>query len=160
MPKKNQIILGKPVVTQLPDPAGGVKMQTFIPWRLIKQTVKKEIITPLDAPGSFRMEAMMERQERKAAEESPLVRALGLVYFWMGLLDSGRFKNLTEIAQTEGLDKAQVSRTFRLTRLAPDIVADVLAERRNGLTLDGLMRRGVPRDWLEQRKMMVRNDLL
>ena len=30
MPKKNQIILGKSVVTQLPDPAGGVKMLTFI----------------------------------------------------------------------------------------------------------------------------------
>ena len=72
MPKKNQIILGKPVVTQLPDPAGGVKMQTFIPWRLVKRTVKKEIITPLDAPESFRMEAVMERQERKAAEECAL----------------------------------------------------------------------------------------
>ncbi len=47
------------------------------------------------------------------------------------------------------------SRMMRLTQLAPDIVADVLAGRRNGLTLDALMRRGVPRDWLEQREMMV-----
>ncbi|MEI6414538.1 MAG: hypothetical protein WCP34_09790 [Pseudomonadota bacterium] len=118
MPRKNQIVLGKPVLTHLPDPAGGVKMQTFIPWRLIKRTVRKEIITPLDAPESFRMEAVMERQERKSAEDSPLVRALGLAYFWMGLLESGRFKTLREIAEAEGLDKGQVSRTFRLTRLA------------------------------------------
>ena len=61
---------------------------------------------------------MIERQERKAAEDSPLVRALGLAYHWQGLLDSGGFKSLTEIAEAEGLDKAQVSRTFRLTRLA------------------------------------------
>ena len=77
MPRKNQIVLGKPVVTHLPNPAGGVKMQTFIPWRLIKRTVRREIITPLDAPEQFRVEAMMERQKRKAAEDSPLVRALG-----------------------------------------------------------------------------------
>jgi len=70
-------------------------------------------------------------------------------------LESGRFKTLREIAQAEGLDKAQVSRTFRLTRLAPDIVADVLAGQEKGLTLEILMRRGVPRDWLEQREMMV-----
>ena len=72
MPRKNQIVLGKPVLTHLPDPAGGVKMQTFIPWRLVKRTVKKEIITPIDAPEQFREEAGDEQRERKAAEECAL----------------------------------------------------------------------------------------
>jgi len=72
MPRKNQIVLGKPVFTHLPDPAGGVKMQTFIPWRLVKRTVKKEIITPIDAPEQFREEAGDEQRERKAAEECAL----------------------------------------------------------------------------------------
>ncbi|CAK0762852.1 hypothetical protein CCP4SC76_3810006 [Gammaproteobacteria bacterium] len=82
MPKKNRFVLGEPVTTALPSPAGGVKLQTFVPWRLIKRGVKKEIITPLDAPGEFRVEAAEERQTRKAAEENPLVRALGLAFFW------------------------------------------------------------------------------
>jgi len=83
-----------------------------------------------------------------------VLRDLDCVY-WQGLLDSGHFKNLTEIAQAEGLDKAQVSRTFRLTRLAPDIVVGILAERGNGLTLEEPMRKGVPKDWREQREMTV-----
>ncbi|CAK0741636.1 hypothetical protein CCP4SC76_1120003 [Gammaproteobacteria bacterium] len=57
---------------------------------------------------------------------------------------------MAEIAKTEAVDKGQVSRMMRLTRLAPDIVADVLAGR-GGWSLDRLMRRGVPRDWEEQR---------
>ncbi|CAK0770471.1 hypothetical protein CCP4SC76_5320001 [Gammaproteobacteria bacterium] len=117
--------------------------------------MKKEIITPIDAPGEFRVEAGDEQRERKAAEESPLVRALGLAYFWLRLLESGRFKTLREIAEAECLDKGQVSRTFRLTRLAPDIVVGILAERGNGLTLEEPMRKGVPKDWREQREMTV-----
>ncbi|CAK0765030.1 hypothetical protein CCP4SC76_4250012 [Gammaproteobacteria bacterium] len=36
--------------------------------------MKREIITPLDAPEQFKVEAGIEKRERKAAEESPLVR--------------------------------------------------------------------------------------
>ncbi|MEI6414918.1 MAG: hypothetical protein WCP34_11765 [Pseudomonadota bacterium] len=86
------------------------------------------------------------------AEESPLVRALGLAYHWRGLMESSRFKTLSEIAEAEGLDKGQVSRMMRLTRLAPDIVADVLAGK-GEFRLERLMRQGVPRDWEEQRVM-------
>ncbi|CAK0767127.1 hypothetical protein CCP4SC76_460001 [Gammaproteobacteria bacterium] len=87
MPKKSRIIIGKAVTKAIPTPAGGVRLETFIPWRLIKRNVKREIITPLDAPGEFRVEAGIEKRERKAAEESPLVRALGLAYFWQGLME-------------------------------------------------------------------------
>ncbi len=106
----------------------------------------------VDFIKTFRVEAGDERRERKVAEESPLVRALGLAYHWRGLMESSRFKTLSEIAEAEGLDKGQVSRMMRLTRLAPDIVADVLAGK-GEFRLERLMRQGVPRDWEEQRVM-------
>ncbi|CAK0759126.1 hypothetical protein CCP4SC76_300003 [Gammaproteobacteria bacterium] len=118
--------------------------------------MRKEIITPLGAPEQFRVEAAIDRQERKAAEDSPLVRALGLAYFWMGLLESGRFKTLSEIAEAEGLDKGQVSRMMKLTRLAPDLVVRMLGGTLpRGWSLEFLMRRSIPKEWGEQGGMMA-----
>ena len=72
MPKKSRVIIGKTVTKAIPNPAGGVRLETFIPWRLIKRNVRREIITPLDAPEQFRIEAGDERKERKAMEECAL----------------------------------------------------------------------------------------
>ena len=44
------VLTGKPVTYQIPSPAGEVQMETFIPWTLVKRGVRREIITPLDAP--------------------------------------------------------------------------------------------------------------
>ena len=44
------VLTGNPVTYQIPSPAGGVQMETFIPWTLVKRGVRREIITPLDAP--------------------------------------------------------------------------------------------------------------
>ena len=41
---------GDPVTYQLPSPAGGVQLETFVPWTLVKRGLRKQIITPLDAP--------------------------------------------------------------------------------------------------------------
>ena len=44
---------GDPVTYQLPSPAGGVQLETFVPWTLVKRGLKKQVITPLDAPQEF-----------------------------------------------------------------------------------------------------------
>ena len=72
------VLTGKPVTYPIPSPAGGVQMETFIPWTLVKRGVRREIITPLDAPQAFTVEAAAERAKRKAAQNTPLIRALGL----------------------------------------------------------------------------------
>jgi len=83
MPRRGEgRITGTPVTTEIPQPAGGVKLVTFIPWTLVKRGMKKEIITPIDAPEAFTVEAAAERQKKKAEHESPVVRALGLAYYW------------------------------------------------------------------------------
>jgi len=54
MAKKDKgVLTGKPVTYQIPCPAGGVQMETFIPWTLVKRGIRREIITPLDAPQAF-----------------------------------------------------------------------------------------------------------
>ncbi|CAK0770360.1 Bacteriophage-related protein [Gammaproteobacteria bacterium] len=157
MPKKSRVIIGKAVTKATPNPAGGVRLETFIPWKLIKRNVKREIITPLDAPGEFRVEAGIEMRERKAAEESPLVRALGLAYHWQGLMESGRFKTPSEIAEAEGLHVSRVRDFMRLTLLAPDLLERMLGGTLpRGWSLEFLMRRSIPKEWEVQRGMMER----
>ena len=96
------VLTGKPVTYQIPCPAGGVQMETFIPWTLVKRGVRREIITPLDAPQAFTVEAAAERTKRKAAQNTPLIRALGLAHYWQRLLDEGKFRSITDIARCRG----------------------------------------------------------
>ena len=84
-------------------------------------------------------EAAEERQRKKAEQHSPVVRALGLAYYWQSLLDDGRFASLTEIAKAEGIDRSYVSRVFKLTRVSPAIVEQALAGK---VTMEALWRWG------------------
>lgn len=139
MAKKDKgVLTGEPVTCAIPSPAGGVQMETFIPWTLVKRGVKRKVITPLDAPEAFRDEAAAEREKCDAAQPTPLVRALGLAHYWQRLLD-------------EGIDFGQASRIFRLTQLAPDIVEAGVAGEADGLTLERLARSKFPANWEAQR---------
>lgn len=149
--KGNGKMTGKPVTYKAPSPASGVQMETFIPWTLVKRRVRREIITPLDAPGEFRQEAAVERRERAAEQDTPLMRAMGLAHHWQRLLDEAKFESLTEIAEVEGLDLGQVSRIVRLAYLAPNLIEIGLAKKSNGPALESLARRQLPTDWSEQR---------
>lgn len=145
---------GEAVTFQIPNPAGGVKMETFIPWTLVKRGVRRKIITPLNAPQAFADESAQEREARIAAQDSALVRALGLAHHWQRLLDDGRFTSMTEIAQAEGLNPGRVSTIARLVHLAPDVVESCLTEG-SGIALEHLIRSGsLPLDWQQQRKMI------
>ena len=140
MPRRTEgRMTGEPVTTEIPQPAGGVKLVTFIPWTLVKRGMKKEIITPIDAPAAFTVEAAEERQRKKTEQLSPVVRALGLAYYWQFLLDEGKFASLTEIAKAEDIDRAYVSRIFKLTRASPAIVEQALAGK---VPMEALMAMG------------------
>ena len=126
-------------------------METFIPWALVERGVRREIITPLDAPQAFTAEAAAERRERKAAQATPLIRALGLAHYSQRLVDEGKFRTITEIAAAKGMDLGQASKIARLTQLAPGIIEACLARPNNGLALEHLMLRRLPGDWEVQR---------
>ena len=155
MPKKDEIVTGVPVTYQMPNPAGGVKLETFVPYTLIKRGVKREIITPLDAPEQFQEEALAAREKLKATKDTALVKALGLAHYWHHLLNQGKFKTLTEIANAEGMDLGRVSRVARLTQLAPGIIEVWQNPQHNSLVLEKLARRGIPSVWDEQKSALL-----
>ena len=155
MAQKHTGLLTDTAVTyQAPSPAGGVQMETFIPWTLVKRGVRRQVITPIDAPQEFAVEAAVERRENKVAQDTPLIRALGLAHYWQSLLDEGKHLTITEIAAVEGIDRGQASRITQLTRLAPDIVEACVTNANTGLALEHLIRRGITANWGEQRKLI------
>ena len=144
------MMTGEPVTYQIPAPAGGVQMETFIPWTLVKRGVRRQVITPIDAPEHFQKEAVLERSARKHAKDSPLIRALGLAHYWQRLLDEGKYRSLTEIAGLEGIDLAQASRIAQLCELAPALIETCLAVGSPTYTLEKMSRRRPPRCWKNQ----------
>ncbi|UZR30746.1 hypothetical protein [Methylococcus mesophilus] len=160
MPRKSQgRITGRPVTTTIPSPADGVRLETFLPWTLVKRGVKREVITPLGTPAAFREEARQEVEKRRAEQDTPLIRALGLAHFWQRLLDEGKFESLSEIANAEGLDLSQASRVGRLVQLAPEIVEACLAGKGGGRVSESRCRSPFSLDWQAQRvEILARPD--
>ena len=136
---------GEPVTYQIPSPAGGVRLETFVPWTLVKRGVRQQIITPLDAPQAFQHEAQRERQLLQRVPSTPLLRALGLSHHWQRLLDEGRIASVSEIAQAEGIDPTQVRRLLRLTLLAPQMIEQLL--RSPNRALEQVLRRPWHSGW-------------
>ena len=144
---------GDPVTYQLPSPAGGVQLETFVPWTLVKRGLKKQIITPLDAPQEFMEEARRERQARESAQDTALLRALGLAYHWQRLLDEQRVGSVAEIAEAEEINVTQVRRLMRLTLLAPAVVEQLVGTSETAL--EQLMRCPLPTAWKDQIRVLA-----
>lgn len=144
--------IGRPVTHELPTPAGGVRLETFVPWTLVRRGLKKQIVTPLDAPQEFLSEARREQAARAAAQDSALMRALGLAHHWQRLLDEDRAASVAIIAEAEGMDVTQVRRVLRLTLLAPEVI-DRLAVAPD-IMLEQVMRRPWPSSWAEQFRVL------
>ncbi|KFX79999.1 hypothetical protein [Ralstonia solanacearum] len=145
-------ILGEPVIRSLPAPAGGVQLETFVPWTLVKRGSKKQVITPLDAPQEFAIEARREKRDWDTMQDTPLMRALGLAHYWQRLLDEQRFASVAEIAEAEGIDVSRAYRLLRLTLLAPEIIEQLIAV--SGTALEPMMRRSWPTEWCAQVEVM------
>ena len=142
---------GRPVTHELPTPAGGVRLETFVPWTLVRRGLKKRVITPLDAPQEFLAEAKQERAAQTAAQDSALMRALGLAHYWQQLLNEDRAASVAEIATVEGMNVTQVRRVMRLTLLAPEVIERLVGAP--DIVLEQVMRRPWPDIWTEQSRV-------
>ena len=142
---------GRPVTHELPTPAGGVRLETFVPWTLVRRGLKKRVITPLDAPQEFLAEAKQELAAQSAARDSALMRALGLAHYWQRLLNEDRAASVAEIATVEGMNVTQVRRVMRLTLLAPEVIERLVGAP--DIVLEQVMRRPWPDIWTEQSRV-------
>ena len=83
-----------------------------------------------------------------------LIEALGKAYGWKKMLEKGKVGNLSEIAETEGIEFKRVSRIYRLNYLAPCIVKAIVDGRQDrGLRLQDLLKKAQPELWDEQCKI-------
>ena len=147
---------GRPITHELPTPAGGVRLETFVPWTLVRRGLKKRVITPLDAPQEFLAEVKQERAAQAAAQDSALMRALGLAHHWQRLLDEDRSTSVAAIAKAEGMDVTQVRRIMRLTLLAPAVIERLVGAP--DILLEQVMRRSWSNGWNSQVMALANRD--
>ena len=113
-----------------------------VPLTLKKRGGRKLIITPGGGETKGKVET---------SGDPSLVKALARAFRWRGMLETGAFATIQELAAAEKINPSYVSRMLRLTLLAPDMVEAILDGRQqDGVTLAGLLV-GVPVGWGEQK---------
>ena len=116
----------------------------------MRRGAKKQVITPFGAPQAF-LAAATRGAAQAAAQDSALMRALGLAHHWQRLLDEERAASVADIAQAEGMDVTQVRRVMRLTLLAPEVIERLVGAP--DILLEQVMRRPWPHIWFEQSRV-------
>jgi len=111
---------------------------------LIDKTGQPDVITASDGSLAVTVPIRIKRRgSRKAVAlpdgsavqlrpwnntPTPIRLALTRGHRWLAMVESGKARALSEVAEREGMDRAYVSRMVNLTTLAPDIVAATLDE--------------------------------
>ncbi len=92
----------------------------------------------------------------RATHDTTLLQALARGFYWQHLVDTGAMKSGAAIARTEGLHPTAVNELMRLTLLAPDIIARLLAGRQpRSMTLWWFQHNPLPVDWDVQRQLVA-----
>ena len=111
-----------------------------VPFRLVKRGGRKEMQLP---DGAI--------QQRKT--DNTLVKALARAFRWKGLLESGEFTTIAELAAREGIAPSYMTRVLRLTLLAPDIVEAILDGRQRQEMMLAQLMEPCSIDWAQQLKL-------
>ena len=118
--------------TSIPD-----TMTIHVPFRVAKRGGRKEMVLPEGAA-----------QARKP--DNTLVKALARAFRWKGMLESGEFASISELAEKEGIAFTYMARLMRLSLLSPELVDAVMdGHQPANITLANLMD-PFPADWKEQ----------
>jgi hypothetical protein len=129
----------------------GVKLTTFIPVRFVRHKARKVVVEPT-TPGRM---ALPLNPGRPTSVDENLMAALAKAFFWQEMLDTGRVKNMTELAKAEKVGLARMQKMLKLARLAPDIVEEIARGRQPvGLSLLFFVENPLPDDWNEQREVI------
>ncbi|MFI0849151.1 hypothetical protein [Mesorhizobium sp. IMUNJ 23232] len=124
----------------------GKTITVHVPLTFRKRGGRKLVISPGGQEQSPLTSRLVDR---------PLLRSIVQAFEWQRLLDEGQYTTIGELAKSRKLDRSFVSRTFRLTLLAPEIVEALL----DGRQTDAVQRQGLlhntPDSWVEQHRTWV-----
>ena len=88
----------------------------------------------------------------KPTPDDTLLKALARAHRWKRMLESGQVASLNELSEAEKINPSYLTRIYRLTLLAPDIVETILDGRQpRTLQLADLMD-DMPVEWHRQRE--------
>lgn len=112
-----------------------------VPFRIVKRGGRKEMQRPSGT-------------QARGRPDDTLIKALARAFRWKRMLETGEFANISELAKREGIAAPYLTRTMRLTQLAPDLVESILdGSQASGLKLEAL-RGTLPMAWSEQRTVL------
>ncbi len=116
-----------------------------VPVQFSRKGARRLIIAPDNAVD--------QTLSRSCQPDPNLVNALKRAYRWQKLIESGRCKNIEELAKRERVTSSFASRILRLSSLAPDIKRAILdGTQPKTLRVIDLMP-AFPDLWEEQRKL-------
>ncbi|OAN52998.1 hypothetical protein A6A04_14885 [Paramagnetospirillum marisnigri] len=122
----------------------GVSIDTFtvrVPLTLRRYGGRKLVIVPEGVPV-----------RAKPTPDDTLLKALARAHRWKRMLESGQVASLNELSDAEKISPSYMTRIYRLTLLAPDIVETILDGRQpRTLQLADLMD-DMPVEWHRQRE--------
>ena len=113
-----------------------------VPFRIVKRGGRKEMVLPANTPA-----------QRKT--DNTIVKALARAFRWKCMLEAGEFTTMAELAEREGIAPSYMTRTLRLSLLAPDIVEAILDGRQGPDMTLAQMLEPFPASWEEQKDMFA-----
>lgn len=120
-------------------------LHIHIPMKFRRIQGRKKIIMPAGLDGDI--------PDAPSTIQSAMAQALVRAFSWTEIIESGQVGSITELARRLDVDTSYVTRTVKLTNLAPDIVEAILnGEEPNGLSLARLSK-PFPEEWEEQRQL-------
>jgi hypothetical protein len=120
----------------------GSYVDVFVPIAFKRFGGRKVIVAPDGTPV---------QPARSRAADTTLTKALARAWRWQRLLDDGTYGSLAEIADKERINRSYVSRTIRLSLLAPDIVDAILNGTQPPTLRLADLEAPFPIDWQGQR---------
>jgi hypothetical protein len=143
---------------QEPDTSNAIVVD--VPLTIRRRGGRKLVISPVSAaqqePGSWSLQdaAGLQRpasagSTRHAVDEK-LVQTLVRAFRWKQKLETGAHATISDLAAAEKLDTSLVSRTLRLTLLAPDLVEAILDGRQPDAAQRQTLLHKMPDEWCRQ----------
>jgi hypothetical protein len=94
-----------------------------------------------------------EERRARAAQDTPMMRALGLAHHWQRMLEERRVASVAEIARMEDVDTSQVHRLMRLILLASEVVERLAGQP--DITVEKVLGNPWPYGWHEQARLLA-----
>jgi len=87
--------------------------------------------------------------------DGTLLKALARAHRWKRMLEGGDIRSLNELAEAEKMNPSYLTRIYRLTLLAPDIVETILDGRQPRILQLADMMDDMPVEWERQRERFM-----